>query len=148
MPNLYRDGVIDVVIEKEDTLSDYYGLRVTNNATCDLYMAVLSFDHINFGVFDQTTYDSTPSGQFKLGQLLKANGGSQPVGYGSSAPRLSYILEYGQETDVQLMKLLFFPKEAADVSKDDPYGFFDSDSDLQPFGTILLPVVQRLAKQN
>jgi hypothetical protein len=94
------------------------------------------------------SYDTTPSGQFRLGQRLEANGGSQPVGYGSSATRLSYILEYGQETDVQLMKLLFFPKEAADVSKADPYDFFDSDSDLQPVGTILLPIVQRLAKQD
>src|SRR6266576_566505 len=32
MPNLYCDGVVDhIVIEKENNVSDYYGLRVTNN---------------------------------------------------------------------------------------------------------------------
>ncbi len=94
------------------------------------------------------TYNKTPTGQFKLDQLLKANGGSQSVGYGSSTSRLHYVLQYGLKTDVQLMRLLFFPKEAADVSKADPYLFFDSDSDLQPFGTILIPLVQRLANRN
>ncbi len=94
------------------------------------------------------TYNTTPTGQFKIDQLLKANGGSQPVGYGSSASRWCYILKYGQKVDVELLKLFFFPKEAADVSKSQPSLFFESDSDLQPLGTILIPVIQRLAKQN
>ncbi len=94
------------------------------------------------------TYDVTPTGEFKIDQLLKANGGSQPVGYGSSAPRWCYILKYGQEVDVELLKLFFFPKEAADVLKAQPSLFFESDSDLRPYGTILIPVIQRLAKRN
>ena len=54
MPNLYRNGIVDIVIEKEDTATDYYGLRVTNNTQSDLYLAVLSFDHIDFGVYDRS----------------------------------------------------------------------------------------------
>ncbi len=53
-PNLYRNGVVDIVIDKENTASDYYGLRVTNNTQSDLYLAVLSFDHIDFGVYDRS----------------------------------------------------------------------------------------------
>lgn len=89
------------------------------------------------------TYDKTPGGQFNLDQLLIANGESQPVGSGSDFWR--YHLPHGEELDVQLIKLFFFPESAADVSKSFTHLFF-TDSDVEPLGTMLIPVVQRLAK--
>jgi hypothetical protein len=92
------------------------------------------------------TYNETPTGKLKFDQPLKANGGSQlvRVSYGSHSDpfkKFNYILNYGKAVDVTLIKLFFFAKEDADVSKTPLRRYFFFGSDLKPLGTIVIPVV-------
>ena len=48
MPNLYQNGVVNVVIEKETGSSAFHSFRITNNSPWDLYLGVLYFEHIDF----------------------------------------------------------------------------------------------------
>jgi hypothetical protein len=51
-PNLFCDGVINIVIEKNAK----HGLKVTNNTSEDLFLGVWLFDHIDFDFEDKSEY--------------------------------------------------------------------------------------------
>ena len=57
-PNLYRNGVVNIVIEKENIALDDYGLKVTTNTPEDLYLGVLSLCHIHFVADDQSEFNA------------------------------------------------------------------------------------------
>ncbi|KIM25361.1 hypothetical protein M408DRAFT_315703, partial [Serendipita vermifera MAFF 305830] len=107
-PNLIQEGVIDLVVKKEDM----YGIKLVNTSGRSLYASVFYFDNSNLSI---TSYFQPPTARGKVDPLLPRRE-SLAIGYGAGGGRpFKFFLPNNQDVDVGFIKI-FLSSRRVDLS--------------------------------
>ncbi|ELU39050.1 mycorrhiza-upregulated peptidase C14 [Rhizoctonia solani AG-1 IA] len=131
--NLNVDGVVDIVANPED----FYGIKITNNSTRDLYAYLFDFSCTGLSIEPKTI----PIQGINTSDPTLPKGGNLTIGYGSGGQEpLLFSVTEGQRFDINHFKL-FVTTHPTD---------FDSLKQESPFegrGTVASSKVKELFNQ-
>jgi DNA-dependent RNA polymerase auxiliary subunit epsilon len=159
-PNLYSGDTIDVIIEE----GCFYGVKLTNLSSDDLYPTLFYLDNSDFSISDVyhflrnsrtnqyspvgTCYEPPFSGSSTPEAPLKSDGGTLTIGYGSGGmPSFSYAVPARQ--NIGFLKLLVSTRPIHSTAGKWPClcrlesdGSFTLDGG-EYWGTLMIPMIQR-----